>query len=67
MVTELSLYTGGEYQVFILLHIRNKKNTDGENFERVKARHVPAALLNMTEAWTYSDCQTEYPAVGEYE
>ena len=66
MMTELSLYTGGEYQVFVLLHVRDKSEVE-PNGDAAKVRYVPKSFLNMTEVWNYTDCEMEYPKVGEYE
>lgn len=70
MLTELVLFTGGEYQLFVLLHVRDPldaKPGPNETIESVKRRYVPEELVNVTEIWTYTDCETAYPKVGEYE
>lgn len=70
MLTELVLFTGGEYQLFVLLHIRDPLEAisgPDEPIESVKRRYIPEELINVTEIWNYTDCETAYPKVGEYE
>jgi len=70
MFAELVLHSGGAYQVFILLHIRDPAQAlllTGETIQDVKARYVPSSLVGITELWNYTDCETAYPLVGEYE
>ncbi|KAK4546818.1 hypothetical protein LTR36_001550 [Oleoguttula mirabilis] len=70
MVTELAMFSGGEYELFVLLHLRNATQAvplPGETLENVKLRYVPKALVNMTELWTYIDVETTYPKVGEHD
>nr|POE87258.1 hypothetical protein CFP56_29847 [Quercus suber] len=62
MVAELTLSTGGEYEVFNLMQIRDDFEGDvGGDFG------VPASLRGLTETWRTADCQQAYPDVGEYE
>lgn len=70
MLTELVLFTGGQYQLFVLLHIREPADAlpgPGETVDSVNGRYVPEELVNVTEIWNYTDCQMAYPKVGEYE
>lgn len=70
MVTELSLFSGGEYELFILMHMPTADESGrhhGETLEDVKLRLVPEELCNMTHLWSYDDRRAAYPRVGEYE
>lgn len=61
MVTELSLASGGEYQIFVLLHVKNETSTF------TVSDLVPEEFRNMTEVWTYNDTRSAYLKVGESE
>lgn len=70
MVSELAEADVGEYQIFILLHLRHAPLADIDRdkaLQRMKPRFVPESMVNTTEIWTYSDVATAYPKVGEYE
>lgn len=60
------LLLGNDYSVYILLQIKDDTAPASE-LETTKMRLVPAEFANITEAWTTSDSQNAYPAVGDYE
>lgn len=65
LVSEVSLL-GDDYRVYILLQIKDDV-VQGQEMETAKLRLIPAEFANITEAWTISDSQNAYPAVGEYQ
>jgi hypothetical protein len=70
MFAELGLASGGEYEVFILVHVHDTTRLvplENEGPDDVKLHFVPSALTDITELWTYDDCEKAYPAVGEWE
>lgn len=69
MVSEMSAL-GQEFAVHILLHLKHDLQASpesNEDIEAVKSRHVPAALVNITNVWTYDDCREAYSTIGEHE
>ena len=63
LITELALRTGGEYQVFILVHVK-------ENYLSLKDEHiskffmetaVPLEFKNITVLWNDEMVQDMYP------
>lgn len=70
LFSELVLHSGGRYELFILMHIHNTDQalpSPGETMDDVKERYVPKSLAQLTELWDYTDCETAYPGVGQYE
>lgn len=65
LISEVSLL-GDDYSVYILLQIKDDV-APGQELETAKFRLIPAEFANITEAWTTSDSQNAYPAVGEYQ
>lgn len=69
MITELSLFSAGEYQLYIILQIRNLSEqppAENKTYGEIKQRYVPKELLKMTELWNETDCRIAYPKVKEY-
>ena len=70
MVTEMESFGQGAFDVHILLHVKTAPEASLPSSEiphATKAHWVPAEFINITEVWTYGDCEAAYPAVGEYE
>lgn len=65
LISEVFLL-GNDYSVHILLQIKGYV-APGQDLETAKGRLIPAEFANITEAWTTSDSQNAYPAVGEYQ
>lgn len=65
LISELS-FLGDDYSVYILLQIEDDGGREQE-LEKAISRLVPAEFANITEAWTTSDSQRAYNAVGEYQ
>lgn len=65
LISELS-FLGDDYSVYILLQIEDDGGREQE-LETAISRLVPAEFANITEAWTTSDSQRAYNAVGEYQ
>lgn len=63
LVTELSLRTGGEYQVFLLVHVKEAGVDlwDDETYERYLDVSVPREFRSMTLLWTDAIVQEMYP------
>jgi hypothetical protein len=53
LVTELSLRTGGEYQVFLLVHVRDATYnlTNTSTYRTVLEEQIPREFHNMTVLW----------------
>ena len=64
MVTELSLRTGGEYQVFLLVQIKNNSipiYTDETARNLTIQKYVPKEFWNMTVVWNVHSIKKTYP------
>ncbi|KAF2801594.1 uncharacterized protein BDZ99DRAFT_512874 [Mytilinidion resinicola] len=70
MVSELSLQSGGEYQVFLYVHIKDKKKpifTDSEVYEEVLKANVPHELRDMALLWSEAAFPKWYPLVTDWQ
>lgn len=70
LIAEVSLLSGGEYHVFLLVNVKDKKlpiYSDGEAYQKVLRDHVPEEFRDMAVLWTEQVCQEWYPKVGEWD
>lgn len=70
MITELSLLSGGEYQVFLFLNVKDKNADIFSNQtlrDEVLRANVPRELHNITILWTERVCEEWYPKVGDWQ
>ena len=54
VITELALHSGGEYEVFLLVQVKDKNIPifdDPERYERIKLESVPKEFRNMAILW----------------
>ena len=54
MISELSLKSGGEYEVFLLVHVKDENLRifdDPETYQSVLREHVPAEFHGLTVLW----------------
>ena len=64
MINELSLKSGGEYDVHFLLHIKNTSLpiwASDEVYTRVIQENMPQEFWNMTTLWSEEQMVTYYP------
>ncbi|EAW12963.1 DUF3405 domain-containing protein [Aspergillus clavatus NRRL 1] len=63
MITELSLQSGGEYEVFLLLHVKDPELhiDQGEVYQKVLQENVPEEFRNMTILWNVPMVASRYP------
>jgi hypothetical protein len=63
LVTELSLRTGGEYQVFLLVHVRDASYnlTNTTTYRAVLEEQIPSEFHNMTVLWNDAAVHALYP------
>ncbi|KAH8911993.1 hypothetical protein BR93DRAFT_43655 [Coniochaeta sp. PMI_546] len=63
LVTELSLRTGGEYQVFLLVHVRDAAYnlTNATTYRSVLEEQIPREFWNMTVLWSDAAVHALYP------
>ncbi|KAI0012652.1 hypothetical protein F4779DRAFT_17036 [Xylariaceae sp. FL0662B] len=64
MITELSLRTGGQYQVFLFVHVKDTsfKIWDDEGaYEYVLGKNVPAEFRDIAVLWNDDATQAMYP------
>jgi hypothetical protein len=70
MIAEMGSSDQDAFDVYILLHVKTASEASlpsSEISHATKSHLVPADFINITEVWTYRDCEAAYPAVGEYE
>ncbi|OCL15298.1 hypothetical protein AOQ84DRAFT_279185, partial [Glonium stellatum] len=70
MITELSLFSGGEYQVFLLVQIKSKTAdifASPKNYDEALRRYVPSELRDIAILWHESIFQAWYPAVTDWQ
>ena len=70
LVSELALQSGGEYQVFLFVNIKENKIPifkDEEIYQETIERFVPEELRDMAILWTEQVCEEWYPKVGEWD
>ncbi|KAJ9156474.1 Major facilitator superfamily transporter [Pleurostoma richardsiae] len=63
LVSELSLRTGGEYQVFLLLHVKEKERdiSTPEARQLILEKEIPREFWDMTVMWNDALVQGMYP------
>lgn len=64
LVTELSLRTGGEYQVFLFVHVKDDDIdlwASEEIYNRTVEEHVPPEFRSMTVLWNEAAVERMYP------
>jgi hypothetical protein len=70
MISELSLRTGGEYQVFLFVNIKDASQpifTDRQAYKRMLAKHVPRELRDISILWNEELCKSSYPDIGDWQ
>ena len=65
MVTELSLDTGGHFQVYVLQHDDDDSlnPSHGRSNPDSGMRHTPTEMLEIIETWTYNSLKKDYSRV----
>ena len=69
MIVELSLRSGGKYEVFLLVHVKDADIpifSDRATYDEVKKQHVPLELQDIAELFNLNLLKLWYPKVGEY-
>ncbi|KAF2673482.1 hypothetical protein BT63DRAFT_368044 [Microthyrium microscopicum] len=70
MVTELSLQSGGEFQVFLLVNIKDRSQpifTDARAYRKTLRKVVPRELQDIAILWSEEICERLYPDVGDWQ
>jgi len=66
LVTELNLRTGGEYQVFLLIHVKAPYNLgEGDAHKSVIEHEVPREFWGITILWDDDSVSKMYPRLDE--
>lgn len=68
LITELSLLSGGEYQVFLFVNIKDSVAdlNDRTKHQRLLDRHVPRELHSISILWNEQIMEDWYPKVGNW-
>lgn len=70
LVTEVSLLSGGEYQLYLLVNVKEREADiydDPEVYLDVLQRVVPEELRSISVLWTERVCEEWYPKVGDWQ
>jgi hypothetical protein len=70
MIMELALQSGGEFQVFLLVNVKDRSEpifTDAQAYKRVLDRSVPRELQSVAVLWSEELCERMYPDVGDWQ
>jgi hypothetical protein len=70
MIMELSLQSGGEFQVFLMVNIKDRSEpifSDPKAYKRMLRRVVPRELRDITILWSEEICEKLYPDVGDWQ
>ena len=69
LITELSLLSGGEYQVFLLVNIKNRKIdlTNKPVQQGLLDKYVPRELHSISLLWNEKILEEWYPKVGDWQ
>lgn len=70
LVTEVSLLSGGEYQLYLLVNVKEREADIYDNpqvYQDVLRRVVPRELRDISVLWTERVCEEWYPKVGDWQ
>ncbi|KAF2279997.1 uncharacterized protein EI97DRAFT_366344, partial [Westerdykella ornata] len=70
MVSELALQSGGEYAVYLYVHVKNANQdifNDADLYKRVVEDNVPEELRDIAILWSEAIFPEWYPNVGDYQ
>lgn len=67
---ELSLHSGGEYEVFILCHVKDQNipvySNDEAYMQNLKSRYIPREFLDMSVLFNEKTLTSWYPKVEDH-
>ncbi|RAH67834.1 DUF3405 domain-containing protein [Aspergillus aculeatinus CBS 121060] len=70
LIMETSLHTGAEYEVFILLHVKDKQvplyASDDDAVRKLREKYVPREFLDMTIMFNDDTLAGWYPKIEEH-
>ncbi|KAK3686934.1 hypothetical protein LTR37_019332 [Vermiconidia calcicola] len=70
LITELSLMTGGEYQVFLFVNVKDLRADIYQNeqfYQDLLKQHVPPELQGISILWNENIFEEWYPKVGDWQ
>ncbi|THY80515.1 hypothetical protein D6C93_09875 [Aureobasidium pullulans] len=70
LVTETSLLSGGEYQVYLFVNVKQRDADiydNEETYNSVLHAVVPEELRDISVLWTEKVCEEWYPKVGDWQ
>ena len=70
LITETSLLSGGEYQVFLFVNIKQRDAdiyNDEAVYKKLLKQTVPKELHDIAILWTEQVCEDWYPHVGDWQ
>ncbi|KAF1967262.1 hypothetical protein BU23DRAFT_484070 [Bimuria novae-zelandiae CBS 107.79] len=70
MITELALASGGEYEVFLLVHVKDGSLpifTNTTLYNEILAQNVPQELRSIALLWNEAIFPSWYPDIGDWQ
>lgn len=70
MISELSLHSGGEYEVFLLVHVKDSSMPIFSNatlYDEVLTKNVPQELRSIALLWNEAIFPKWYPKIGDWQ
>lgn len=68
LIVETSLLSGGEYQVFLFLNVKNNTiDLTEERQQAILSQHIPPELQDITVMWNEKMLQDWYPEVTDWQ
>ncbi|KAF2721080.1 hypothetical protein K431DRAFT_285127 [Polychaeton citri CBS 116435] len=70
LITDLSLGSGGEYQVFLFVNMKSEELdfwNDKSVYEKVVRQQVPKEFWDIAVLWNEQVCKEWYPKVGDWQ
>lgn len=70
LITELSLLSGAEYQVFLFVNVKQKDAdiyNDPAVYKKILHESVPEEFRDIAILWTEKICEEWYPYVGDWQ
>ncbi|KAF1812152.1 hypothetical protein P152DRAFT_26783 [Eremomyces bilateralis CBS 781.70] len=70
MIMELSLHSGGEFQVFMFINVKDRGANilhDRAEYSRILRKSIPKEFRSISILWNEEICEKWYPEVGDWQ
>lgn len=69
LITELSLFSGGEFEIFLLVHVKKSASelwSDSQAYQDALEENVPAEFQSISILWNERLLEEWYPSIGDW-